>query len=136
VSTDAADFYPLARPKLARKAVYHFSKELPEEDQIIIEHCLDLFKFGMQSTLQPTETYNSTCISNWSNQQQKFLNADSIHTKACFDFIPSGVYKRLSKLTTIMETNKNLPPDKSANWQHWEDQQKETMLCLFPKHQP
>jgi len=46
------------------------------------------------------------------NQQLKCLNADSIHTKACFKAIPSGVYKRLSKLTTITETNKNLPPDK------------------------
>jgi len=33
-----------------RTAVYHFSKELPEEDQITSKHCLDLIKFGMQST--------------------------------------------------------------------------------------
>jgi len=46
------------------------------------------------------------------NQQLKHLNADSIHTKACFKAIPSGVYKRLSKLTTIRETNKSLPLDK------------------------
>jgi len=46
------------------------------------------------------------------NQQLKYLNADSIHTKACFKAIPSGVYKRLSNLTTITETNKNLPLDK------------------------
>jgi len=46
------------------------------------------------------------------NQQLKCLNADGIHTKACFKAIPSGVYKRLSKLTTITETNKNLPIDK------------------------
>jgi len=46
------------------------------------------------------------------NQQLKYLNADSIHTKACFKAIPSGVYKRLSKLTTITKTNKNLPLDK------------------------
>ena len=46
------------------------------------------------------------------NQQLKYLNADSIHTKSCFKAIPSGVYKRLSKLTTVTETNKNLPLDK------------------------
>jgi len=41
----------LVRLKPVRKAVCHFSKDLPEEDQITIEHCLDLIKFGMQSTL-------------------------------------------------------------------------------------
>jgi len=46
------------------------------------------------------------------NQQLKFLNTDKIHTKACFKAIPSGVYKRLSKLTTITETKNNLPLDK------------------------
>jgi len=46
------------------------------------------------------------------NQQLKYLNADSIHTKACFKATPSGVYKRLSELTTITETNKNLALDK------------------------
>jgi len=46
------------------------------------------------------------------NQQLKCLNADSIHTKARFKAMPSGVCKRLSKLTTITETNKNLPLDK------------------------
>jgi len=46
------------------------------------------------------------------NQQLKHLNADGIHTKARFKAMPSGVYKRLSKLTTITETNKNLPLDK------------------------
>jgi len=51
VSTDAEDFYTSARLKLVRKAVCHFSKDLPEEDQITIEHCLDLIKSGMQSTL-------------------------------------------------------------------------------------
>jgi len=50
-SIDAEDFYPSVRLKLVRKAVCHFSKNLPEEDQITIEHCLDLIKFGMQSTL-------------------------------------------------------------------------------------
>jgi len=34
-----------------RKTVYHFSKNLPKDDQINIDHCLDLIKFGMQSTL-------------------------------------------------------------------------------------
>jgi len=51
VSMDAEDFYPSVRLKLVRKAVYHSSKDLPEEDQITIKHCLDLIKFGMQSTL-------------------------------------------------------------------------------------
>jgi len=51
VSMDAEDICPSVRLKLVRKAVCHFSKELPEEDQITIEHCLDLIKFGMQSTL-------------------------------------------------------------------------------------
>jgi len=60
------------------------------------------------------------------NQQLKYLNADSIHTKACFKAIPSGVFKRLSKLTIIMitETNKNLPQEKIypqhfQALQHW-----------------
>jgi len=242
VSTDAEDFYPSVRLKLVRKAVYHFSKNLPEEDQITIEHCLDLIKFGMQSTLltfvdkcyehdgdrDPEEKgltiggYESAwladlvgayildntkshfrktkcyglCIDDgiavfnnklsyddmlkwrtkfqnsvnrlaggnylqftcsvwldksrrelpteqndpkmsietgnffphldtelvWAsnrnlqfrvhlkpNQQLKYLNADSIHTKACFKAMPSGVYKRLSKLTTIRHGNKQEP---------------------------
>jgi len=41
------------------------------------------------------------------NQQVKCANADSIHAKAFFKAIPSEVYKRLSKLTTITETTKN-----------------------------
>jgi len=45
------------------------------------------------------------------NQQLKHLNADSIHTNACFKAIPSGVYKRLSKLTTVADANKDLPLD-------------------------
>jgi len=51
VSTDTEYFCPWARLKLVSKAVYPFSKELSEEDQIIIEHSLDLIKFGMQPTL-------------------------------------------------------------------------------------
>jgi len=51
VSIDAENFYPSVRLKLVRNAVNHFSENLPEEDQITIEHCLDLIKFGMQSTL-------------------------------------------------------------------------------------
>jgi len=46
------------------------------------------------------------------NQQLKCLNADSIHTKACFKAMSSGVCKRLSKLTTTTDTNKNLPLNK------------------------
>jgi len=49
VSTEAENFYPLARLKLVRKAVCCFSKEAPE-DQINIKHSPDLIKFGMQST--------------------------------------------------------------------------------------
>jgi len=48
----------------------------------------------------------------WPNQQLKCPNVDKIHTEACFKAIPSGIYKRLFELTTITETNKNLPPDK------------------------
>jgi len=47
------------------------------------------------------------------NQQLKHTNADIIHAKACFTATPTCVYKRLSRLTTIMETSKNLPPDKT-----------------------
>jgi len=50
-SMDGEDFCPLATLKMVRTAVCHFSKDLPEEDQITIEHCLDLIKFRMQSTL-------------------------------------------------------------------------------------
>ena len=35
------------------------------------------------------------------NQALKYLNADSQHTRATFKAIPSGVLKRLSKLTTM-----------------------------------
>jgi len=244
-SKDAEDFHPSARLKLVRKAVCHFSKDLPKEDQITIEHCLDLIKFGMQSTLlafvdkchecdsdgdpeekgltiggcesawladlvgacildntkshfRKTKCYElhrddgiaafnnklscgdmlewrtkfqnsvnrlagGNCLqftcSMWldksrrelpteqndpkmsvetgnffqcldtelvwatngnlqfwvhlePNQQLKHPNADGIHTKACFKAIPSGVYKTLSELTKITETNKNLPLDK------------------------
>jgi GIY-YIG catalytic domain len=43
------------------------------------------------------------------NQQLKYLNRDSVHTKACFKAIPTGVYTRLAKLTTKLPTNANLP---------------------------
>ena len=43
------------------------------------------------------------------NQQLKCLHPDIIHTKPCFKAIPSGVCNRMSELTTITETNKNLP---------------------------
>jgi len=61
---------------------------------------------------QPMETCNSGCISNHSNQHLKCLNTDSINTETCFKVVPLGVHKWLSELTTILETNKNLPPDK------------------------
>jgi len=50
-STDAGDFSPLVKLKPVRKSTCHLSKQLPEEDQITIWHCLDLIKFGRQSTL-------------------------------------------------------------------------------------
>ncbi len=41
------------------------------------------------------------------NQQLKYLNKGSTHTNACFKAIPSGVFNRLAKLTTVTEENKN-----------------------------
>jgi hypothetical protein len=41
------------------------------------------------------------------NQQLKYLNSDSQHADACFKAIPTGVCKRLIKLTTITNENKN-----------------------------
>jgi hypothetical protein len=41
------------------------------------------------------------------NQQLKYLNSDSTHTKACFKAIPAGVSTRLAKLTTLLESNAN-----------------------------
>jgi hypothetical protein len=41
------------------------------------------------------------------NQQLKYLNSDSTHTKACFKAIPAGVSTRLAKLTTLIESNAN-----------------------------
>ena len=46
------------------------------------------------------------------NQVIKYLNTGSQHTKSCFKAIPSGVFKRLTKLTTITNENKNLTMDK------------------------
>jgi len=66
------------------------------------------------------------------NQQLKHLKADSIRTKACFKAIPSGVYKRLSKLTTITETNKNLPLDKIYPHHFQALQQVELVTNKFP----
>jgi hypothetical protein len=43
------------------------------------------------------------------NQHLKYLNRDSTHTTACFKAIPSGVYNRLAKLTTILPENAGLP---------------------------
>ena len=39
------------------------------------------------------------------NQQLKYLNKGSAHTPGCFKAIPSGVIKRLTKLTSIDENN-------------------------------
>ena len=39
------------------------------------------------------------------NQQLRYLNKGSTHTKACFKAIPTGVFKRMAKLTTVTEDN-------------------------------
>jgi GIY-YIG catalytic domain len=41
------------------------------------------------------------------NQQLKYLNRDSTHNNACFRAIPSGVYQRLAKLTTMTDDNEH-----------------------------
>ena len=41
------------------------------------------------------------------NQVLKYLNKGSQHTKSCFRAIPLGVFKRLSKLTTITNANRH-----------------------------
>jgi GIY-YIG catalytic domain len=51
VSIDAVDYYPSIKFKLVKKAVHFFSENLQEDDQIKIEECLDMIKFGMSSTL-------------------------------------------------------------------------------------
>jgi GIY-YIG catalytic domain len=51
ISIDAVDYYPSIKFKLVKKAVYFFSKDLNDEDQMKIEDCLDMIKFGMSSTL-------------------------------------------------------------------------------------
>ena len=51
ISIDAEAFYPSVKLKLVRKAVHYFTTELPEEDQIKIDDCLEMVKFGMNSTL-------------------------------------------------------------------------------------
>ena len=43
------------------------------------------------------------------NQQ---IQKGSMHTKACLEAIPEGVFNRLGKLTTITEATKNLPVDR------------------------
>jgi len=68
----------------------------------------------------------SASPTNW-NQQLKHPNADSIHTKACFKAIPSGVHKRISNLTTITETNKNPQPDKIST-QHFQAPQQAGLI--------
>ena len=45
------------------------------------------------------------------NQQLKYLNRGSSHTPGCFKAIPTGVCKRLAKLTTLTEENKNKKMD-------------------------
>ena len=43
------------------------------------------------------------------NQELKYLNKGSAHTPSCFKAITTGVIKRLTKLTTISESNKETP---------------------------
>ena len=43
------------------------------------------------------------------NQELKYLNKGSTHTTACFRAIPSGVFGRLAKLTTMTPANANKP---------------------------
>ena len=50
-SFDAVNFYPSVKLKLVRKAIEYYARDLTEEDQIKIEHCLEMIKFGMTSTL-------------------------------------------------------------------------------------
>jgi hypothetical protein len=45
------------------------------------------------------------------NQELKYLNNDSTHSKACFKAIPVGVQTRLAKLTSHQSSNKQLPLD-------------------------
>jgi hypothetical protein len=45
------------------------------------------------------------------NQQLKYLNDGSVHTKACIKAISEGVHQTLAKLTTITEENQ----DKTLN---------------------
>ena len=51
LSIDAEAYYPSVQLKLVRKAVHYFTSELPEEDQLKIDDCLEMIKFGMNSTL-------------------------------------------------------------------------------------
>ena len=51
------------------------------------------------------------------NQKLKYLNLGSAHTPSCYNAITSGVIKRLAKLTTVTEENRDV-----------------TMDVLYPKH--
>ena len=51
------------------------------------------------------------------NQELKYLNKGSTHTKACFKATPAGVFNRLAKLTTMTDENKD-----------------KTLKMLYPKH--
>ena len=42
------------------------------------------------------------------NQELKYLNRGSNHTKATFKAIPHGVLSRLAKLTTMTDENENV----------------------------
>jgi len=117
-STDAEEFYPLERLKLARKAVNHFSKKMQVEDQINIGHRLDQINVGRQSlplafmdkcyehngNRSPEEkglTFGG-CKSVWPADlpfTSKHVSKPSIQTLIC---------KRLSKLTTIKRSHSKM----------------------------
>ena len=45
------------------------------------------------------------------NQELKYLNEGSAHPKACFKSIPTGLEIRQTRLTTITESNGDIPLD-------------------------
>ena len=50
VSLDAVDYYPSIRFKLVEKAIAYFSKGLQQRELNKIMHCMEMIRFGMNST--------------------------------------------------------------------------------------
>ena len=50
VSLDAVDYYPSIRFKLVEKAIGYFSKGLPQRELNKIMQCMEMIRFGMNST--------------------------------------------------------------------------------------